>query len=144
MGDTQSNHTMRSPEFRFYYFTPRYERTIAFYRDMLGFSIFHTWSRGEGDRGTIFQSPNGVGLIEIEAGAEAPALQGGLYIEVPDVDAWYEKVRARGAPIARPLADTDYGHRNFKSVDPNGVEVSFFSYVIVPPHVGDPDRRGDD
>jgi uncharacterized glyoxalase superfamily protein PhnB len=128
---------MRSPEFRFYYFTPRYEETVAFYRDLLGFSTYHAWSRNDGDRGIIFQSPNGVGLIEIELGTESPALRGGFYFEVPNVDEWYEKVRASGAPISKPLANTDYGHRNFKTVDPNGVEVSFFSYVVVPPHVSD-------
>jgi predicted enzyme related to lactoylglutathione lyase len=129
---------MRLPEFRFYYFTPRYEQTVAFYHDTLGFSVYHSWSRGEGDRGTIFRSPNGIGLIEIEAGAEPPPLRGGFYFEVPDVADWHERVRAMGAPIAKPLTDTDYGHRNFKTVDPNGVEVAFFSYVIVPPHVGEP------
>ena len=128
---------MRKPEFRFYYFTPRYEATIAFYRDLLGFAIYHSWDREDGDRGTIFEAPNGVGFIEIEEGRESPSLRGGFYIEVPDVDEWYEKARESGAPIARPVADTGYGHRNFKTTDPNGVEVSFFSYVVLPPHVSD-------
>ena len=128
---------MRNPEFRFYYFTPLYEETIAFYRGVLGFSVYHAWSRDDGDRGTIFQSPNGIGLIEIEAGAEPPSLRGGFYFEVSNVDEWYKKVCASGAPIAKPLAETTYGHRNFKTIDPNGIEVSFFSYVSLPSHVSD-------
>ncbi len=120
---------MRHNEFRFYYFTPLYEQTVAFYRDVLRFDIYHAW-----DRGTIFRSPNGVGFIEIEAGERPPSIQGGFYLEVADVERRYEDVRRRGAPILRELGATSYGHRNFKTVDPNGVEVSFFEYLVRPPH----------
>lgn len=120
---------MKSPEFRFYYFTPLYEQTVAFYRDILGFEVDRAWDRDGGDRGTIFRSPNGTGLIEIEAGDEPPSILGGFYIEVVDVDACYERTRAAGAPVRKQLGPTSYGHRNFKTVDPNGVEVSFFEYL---------------
>lgn len=120
-------------EFRFYYFTSRYEETVAFYRDSLGFAIYHQWDRPN-DRGTIFHSPNVGGYIEIESGSSTPTLTGGFYIEVENVDVWYERVRSIGAPLAVPLRETSYGHRNFKTVDPSGVEVCFFSYVERPPH----------
>lgn len=113
-------------EFRFYYFTSRYDETVAFYRDVLGFEMFRSWDDPDGDRGTIFRPPGGAGLIEIEAGLALPSITGGFYIEVTDVDAWHERVRRAGAPIVRDLADTSYGHRNFKTLDPSGVEVSFF------------------
>ena len=125
---------MRQHEFRFYYFTPLYEQTVAFYRDVLGFGVYHSWDRGAADRGTIFRSPNGAGFIEIEAGGTLPAIRGGFYIEVGDVGSWYEEVRRRGAPILRELATTGYGHRSFKTADPGGVEVAFFEYVQRPPH----------
>jgi catechol 2,3-dioxygenase-like lactoylglutathione lyase family enzyme len=125
---------MRPQEFRFYYFTPLYEQTVAFYRDVLCFEIYHAWDRGAADRGTIFRSPNGVGFIEIEAGEEPPSILGGFYIEVADVGGWYEEVRRRGAPILKELGATSYGHRNFKTADPGGVEVSFFEYLSRPPH----------
>jgi catechol 2,3-dioxygenase-like lactoylglutathione lyase family enzyme len=124
---------MRSLEFRFYYFTPLYEQTVAFYRDILRFEIYHAWDRGA-DRGTIFRSPNGAGFIEIEVGGQLPSISGGFYIEVADARAWYEETRQRGAPILKELGATSYGHRNFKTVDPNGVEVSFFEYLARPPH----------
>jgi uncharacterized glyoxalase superfamily protein PhnB len=125
---------MRPLEFRFYYFTPLYEETVAFYRDVLGFDIYHAWDRGAADRGTIFRSPNGAGFVEIEAGGRAPTISGGLYVEVDDVASRYEEARRRGAPILKELAVTSYGHRNFKTADPCGVEVTFFEYVIRPPH----------
>jgi|SRR4029079_7847245 len=127
---------MSSFEFRFYYFTPLYDRTVAFYRDILGFEVFHAWDRGAADRGTIFRSPNGAGLIEIEAGDRPPSISGGFYIEVADVGRWYDEVRGRGAPILTELGTTSYGHRNFKTGDPGGVEVAFFEYIARPPHAG--------
>src|SRR5690606_17929373 len=102
-------------EFRFYYFTPFHDETAAFYRDVLGFEVYRSWDRPDGDRGTIFRSPGGSGLIEIEAGSTAPTVQGGFYIEVDDVEAWRARVGAAGAPIVRELAVTSYGHRNFKT-----------------------------
>lgn len=123
---------MSEREFRFYYFTPRYEETVAFYRDALGLAVFRSWDRGEAHRGTVFRSPNGVGLIEIEAGTMAPQIAGGFYIEVDDLDRWYERARQGGCPITREPTRTDYGHRNFRTVDPNGLEVTFFAYPDAP------------
>lgn len=120
------------PEFRFYYFTPAYDETVAFYRDVLRFSVYRSWDRGSADRGTIFVSPNGRGLIEIEAGARLPAIDGGFYIEVPDVDEWHQRVHEAGAAITRSVSDTEYGHRNFKVIDPSGIEVTFFRYLVEP------------
>ncbi len=118
---------MKQLEFRFYYFTPLYDQTVAFYRDALGFEIYSSWNRPDA-RGTIFRSPNGLGLIEIEAGDQTPSIAGGFYIEVADLDYWYERVRQSGAPVRKKLGNTSYGHRNFKTADPNGVEIGFFQH----------------
>ena len=128
---------MRPLEFRFYYFTPAYEQTVGFYRDVLGFEVYHAWDRSAADRGTIFRSPNGAGFIEIEAGGQPPSISGGFYLEVADVALWYDNVRRRGAPILKDLGATHYGHMNFKTADPGGVEVSFFEYLSRPSHVDD-------
>ena len=58
----------RPLEFRFYYFTRRYDETVAFYRDVLQLQVHRSWDHGPEARGTIFRAPNGSGLIEIEAG----------------------------------------------------------------------------
>ena len=116
-------------EFRFYYFTPLYDETVAFYRDTLGFEIARSWDRPNDDRGTVFRSPNGPGLIEIESGDKLPSIAGGFYIEVPDVDERYDRLRQAGAPVHKELGDTSYGHRNFKTIDPSGVEICFFRFL---------------
>lgn len=116
------------PEFRYYYFTPRYDETVTFYRDLLGLKVVNAWDRGPDERGTVFLSPNGAGLIEIEVG-EPSGPAGGIYIEMDDVDAWYEEVQSRSVPIARPIHDTLYRHREFRITDPEGLEIGFFSYL---------------
>lgn len=114
------------PEFRYFYFTPLYDDTVAFYRDRVRLEEVSSWDRGPDERGTVFRSPNGMGLIEVEAG-DAPGPGGGIYIEMNDVDAWHAELVSRGVPIATPLTDTSYGHRQFRIVDPAGLEIGFFS-----------------
>src|SRR5882724_4842496 len=103
-----------STEFRFCYSTPRYAETISFYKDTLQLEEFRSWDRGDCQKGTIFRSPNGTGLIEIEEGHETPIIQGELYIEVEDVDLWHEMVVNKKIKIIRPVTNTSYGHRSFK------------------------------
>lgn len=52
----------------------------------------------------------------------------GFYVVTDHVDELYEKVRAAGARITRPLADQDYGNREFAIADPEGNLWSFGPY----------------
>jgi predicted enzyme related to lactoylglutathione lyase len=121
--------TNELPEFRFYYFTSIYKETVSFYRDQLQWDVFRSWDRGPFERGTIFRSPNGTGFIEIEEGNELPVIQGSVYIQVKDVDAWYEKITRNNITIIQPLTDTSYGHRSFKFADPNKLIIGLFKYI---------------
>lgn len=118
-----NNHPL--PEFRFYYFTSAYETTVAFYRDILEWEVIRSWSRPD-DKRTLFRSPNGSGIIEIEEGDEKPLLGGGLYIEVENVDDWYEQATKKEINIITALSNTTYGHRSFKFADPNGMEIVLY------------------
>ena len=122
-------HNKHQPEFRFYYFTNKYEETVSFYKNILQLEVMRSWDRSADDKGTIFYSPNGTGLIEIEKGTRVPVIQGALYIEVEDVDQWYEIAINNNAKIIQPLSDTSYGHRNFKFEDPGGLTVGLFKYI---------------
>ena len=117
-----------SPEFRFFYFTNRYRQTVSFYKNILQLEEFRSWDRGENNRGSIFRSPNGVGLIETEEGTGVPVIQGALYIEVDNVDEWYGIAVNNNVKIIQPLSDTSYGHRNFKFEDPGGLTIGLFKY----------------
>ena len=52
----------------------------------------------------------------------------GVYVYVEDVDAHYARATAAGAEIVRPLADTDYGSREYSARDPEGHLWSFGTY----------------
>lgn len=121
--------TLSTPEFRFYYFTCRYDETVSFYRDTLQLEVFRSWDRGHCEKGTIFRSPNGTGLLEIEEGSAIPIIQGVIYIEVQDVDAWYEMLVNRKVNIVEAISDTSYGHRSFKFEDPNKLIIGLFKYI---------------
>ena len=121
--------TLNSPEFRFYYFTSRYTETVSFYRDTLQLEVFRSWDRGNCEKGTIFRSPNGNGLIEIEEGVEIPIIQGVIYIEVEDVDFWHEMIVKKKVNIVEAISNTSYGHRSFKFEDPNKLIIGLFKYI---------------
>jgi predicted enzyme related to lactoylglutathione lyase len=118
------------PEFRFSYWTTRYAETISFYKEVLELREFRSWDRGECEKGTMFFSPNGTGLIEIEEGKETSIIKGAeLYVQVEDVDTWYKKAVEKNVEIIYPIKDTSYGHRVFKFVDPNGLVFGLFKYL---------------
>ena len=52
-------------EFRFAYFTPQYDATVAFYRDGLELPLINSRDRGADDKGSVFAAASG--LIEVLA-----------------------------------------------------------------------------
>jgi uncharacterized glyoxalase superfamily protein PhnB len=52
----------------------------------------------------------------------------GIYIALDDIDAHYARAKAAGAEILRPLADTDYGAREYTARDLEGHLWSFGTY----------------
>lgn len=52
----------------------------------------------------------------------------GVYAVVEDIDAHYARAVAAGAEILRPLADTNYGAREYTARDPEGHLWSFGTY----------------
>ena len=48
-----------------------------------------------------------------------------LYINVKNVDAHYERARKAGTKIIEEPVDTEYGHRRYGAVDPEGHEWYF-------------------
>jgi predicted enzyme related to lactoylglutathione lyase len=124
------NKISNSPEFRLFYSTPLYAETVSFYKNRLQLEELRSWDRGTCQKGTIFRSPNGTGQIEIEEGTIVPVLQGELYIEVDDVDHWYEKIMKEKIRVINPVSDTSYGHRSFKFSDPNNLIIGLFKYNL--------------
>lgn len=76
----------------------------------------------------------GNGMIMLGGGRKADGAnpwsreRSGIYVVVEDIDSHYERVRAGGAEIVRPLADTDYGAREYSVRDLEGHLWSFGTY----------------
>jgi uncharacterized glyoxalase superfamily protein PhnB len=59
---------------------------------------------------------------------EQPLTTQGLYVALDGLDAHYERAVAARAEIVRPLADTDYGSREYTARDLEGNLWSFGTY----------------
>ena len=122
----------KMPESRFGYTTNLYAETISFYKNILQLEIYNSWDRGANDKGTIFKSPNGSGLLEIEEGETVPVISGAsLYIEVDNIDRLYEMAVNQAVRIIQPIQNTSFGHRNFKFEDPNKLIIGLFEYLTL-------------
>jgi catechol 2,3-dioxygenase-like lactoylglutathione lyase family enzyme len=117
------------------------DRSLAFYVAVLGFRV--VFSRPE-DR-FAYLDLDGVHLMLEELGGSGryfsaapmahPYGRGvNFQIEVADVDALYERVRAGGFPVPIPLEDRWYrqdaienGNRQFVVADPDGYLLRFFT-----------------
>ncbi len=70
--------------------------------------------------------PQGSGGIII-ASCDRPVASS-LYVVTADPDGLYQRARAAGLAITRPIEDTSYGSRTFTVVDPWSVSWSFGTY----------------
>ena len=123
---------MTAREFRFVYFTPQYEATVAFLRDALEFPVVTSWDRAGDHRGTVFAA--GSGQVEVLENADlrrgpSNTASGGPFIaiEVEDVQSLHARVTSKGVALHYPLETKPWGHCGFSVLDPNGVEFAFYS-----------------
>ena len=93
-------------------------RSVAFYRDTLGLDV----KIYADDHFAMIPSVN-LALL----GVEGKVASKGFHIEldVTDVDAWYEHIKAKGVkPLSRPR-NQPWGERVFYVADPDGHEIEF-------------------
>ena len=103
------------------------EKSSAFYRDVLGFSV-----HAIPDPGFLFYT---AGDCTIWAGrcpdALAPADLGDhsyfAYLEIEDIDSFYDSVRTKGAEISKTLRVEPWGMREFGLVTADGHRIMFAS-----------------
>jgi uncharacterized glyoxalase superfamily protein PhnB len=106
-------------------------KAIAFLCDALGFERHAVYETDDG-RVAHAQLSHGDGMVMLGSrGAEGAIFEPGrvvTYVVVEDPDALHDHARAAGAEIVRPLADQDYGSRDFSAADPEGNVWSFGTY----------------
>ena len=94
-----------------------YERSVAFYRDVLGLHIYREWATG-----TVFFL--GGGLLELSRSAD-PVTDDklSLWLQVRDVDATYRELVGRDVAVTQPPTDQPWGLREMYLSDPDGVPI---------------------
>lgn len=63
---------------------------------------------------------------------DLPAVPGGIYVFVEDVDAHHARAVEAGAEVTMPLHDTEYGSREYGAHDIEGHHWAFGTYRPVP------------
>ena len=105
------------------------ERSVAFYRDLLGFECeLH----GEPPDFLVAVRDAAV-LLFASAPTDAKLVPNwhvvdkiwNAYVRLDDVDAFYAEVQSRGCPIDYSLYDAPHGFREFGVTDPDGYDVAF-------------------
>jgi uncharacterized glyoxalase superfamily protein PhnB len=108
-------------------------KLIEYYVDTFGMVVAARYGEGDNVDHAQLLWPEGTGGIML--GSYRPGAPwcrepgtAGAYIVTADPDALYERVRAHGADVIRPLAQTDYGANEFAVRDPEGNMWSFGDY----------------
>ena len=108
---------------------------LAFYRDLLGFELERDGAdegnaalvRGDArimlETPTGFYSPGYNAAIEERLGSTSAIA---LYMEATDLDDLYRRVTDAGVTIVDPLAERDWGQREFTIADPGGLWLTFW------------------
>ena len=108
-------------------------KLIEYYIDTFGMVLAARYGEGRHVDHAQLLWPEGSGGIMLgsyKPGAEwcrEPGTAGG-YIVTADPNVLYERVRAHGADVIRPLAETSYGANEFAVRDPEGNLWSFGDY----------------
>ena len=110
-----------------------YERSVAFYRDVLGLHIYREWVTG-----TVFFL--GGGLLELSrSGGPVPDDKVALWLQVRAVDAEFDRLAAAGVEVVESPVDQPWGLREGRLRDPDGLLLVLVE--VLPDH---PMRRGRD
>ncbi|MFJ4580459.1 VOC family protein [Streptomyces echinatus] len=94
------------------------ERSRTFYGEQLGLSVYREFGTGP-ERGTVYFL--GGGFLELSGrsdGPPSPAVR--LWLQVADVTAAGEELRARGVEIVRPAVKEPWGLGEMWIADPDG------------------------
>jgi catechol 2,3-dioxygenase-like lactoylglutathione lyase family enzyme len=126
---------MNALEFRFAFFARDFEKSVRFYRDLLGMTpVGEWWDRAEDGKGALL-SAGGTGVIEIYGAAQGTTYSGPSpvainlalrFADVSAVDEFYQRLAAVGAERIEPPRDRAWGHRSFIVYDPDGIPVHIY------------------
>ncbi|MEV5437549.1 VOC family protein [Streptomyces sp. NPDC052682] len=97
------------------------ERSRAFYGEHLGLAVYREFGTGP-ERGTVYFL--GGGFLEVSGRSDtAPAADVRLWLQVADVAAAHEELRAKGVEIVRPPVKEPWGLVEMWIADPDGTPI---------------------
>ncbi|MFJ5730426.1 VOC family protein [Streptomyces paradoxus] len=97
------------------------ERSRAFYGQQLGLAVYREFGTGP-ERGTVFFL--GGGFLEVSGRSETPSAPTvRLWLQVDDVAAAQEELRAKGVEIVRPPVREPWGLIEMWIADPDGTPI---------------------
>ena len=97
------------------------ERSRAFYGEQLGLAVYREFGTGP-ERGVVYFL--GGGFLEVSGRSEAsaePAVR--LWLQVADVAAAHDELRAKGVEIVRPPVKEPWGLFEMWIADPDGTPI---------------------
>ncbi len=114
------------------------DTTVAFYCDKLGFELGFIIKEGIVPYASVYRDDVSINFREGKI-STGPGKNGGIVIQVDDIDEFYEELKSRKAfgkefpknyPGIRehPPEDKDYGIRDMFLVDPNG----YIIHILTP------------
>ncbi|MDP4108605.1 MAG: VOC family protein [Bacillota bacterium] len=120
--------------FRVQIYTREYEKLRNYYENILSLPLVTLRETSESDRVRVYAAASGeIELIHAPAEMEFPESNGWtVQIEVDDADAYCKEILENGGTVKRGPADQPWGHRNFKVLDPSGLELTFYSLIEKP------------
>ena len=114
-----------------------YERTLGFYRDVLGLPLVEAWEDAEGSgavldagRATLeVLSTSHADMVDrIEVGQPVGA-RVRLVLEVDDSAEIAERLVAAGGELVGGPVVTPWAHRNVRLRDPDGMQLTLFTVI---------------
>ena len=100
------------------------DATVAFYVDVLGFTLQRDDRHSEHPYVALRRGPVALGAAHRpdvpDRGARAPVTGVELVLEVSDIEAEHARVHATGWPLAEDLTQRPWGLTDFRLLDPSG------------------------
>ncbi len=99
------------------------ERSLRFYEDTLGLTVYREWGEGK-TRGVVFFL--GGGRLEVSSSSPEPASDAvRLFLQVRDLQAVRERLAERGVPIEEEPELKRWGLFEMVASDPDGLALVF-------------------
>ncbi|MCX5374481.1 VOC family protein [Streptomyces sp. NBC_00015] len=98
------------------------ERSRGFYGEQLGLAVYREFGTGP-ERGVVYFL--GGGFLEVSGRSETPPDPAAvrLWLQVPDLAAAHDELRARGVEIVRPPVREPWGLLEMWIADPDGTPI---------------------